>query len=74
VLRFEAAEGLQTLRKCGLVSVMMSVVAAGASTGGSLHQASDPRGSLGGLLLLGGLGLFLLLESMIQTQLRGLLP
>ena len=69
VLRLEASAGIATLRKCGLVSVMMAVVAAGASTGGSLHQASDPRGSVGGLFMLGGLGLFALMEALIRAQL-----
>lgn len=67
--QLEAGPGLSTVRRCGLVGLMMAFVGAGAGTGGSLHLASDPRGSVGGFVLLAGLVLFVLVEAWIQSAL-----
>lgn len=71
--QLQATEGLSTLTRCGIVGLMMAFVGAGAGTGGSLHLASDPRGTLGGALLLAGLVAFGLVEAWMATALAVLI-
>jgi len=73
ILELEGWQALDTARKAGLVSVMMAVVAAGASTGGSLPQASDPRGTLSALVMALGFGVFLAVEGAVFVSLSGLM-
>ena len=72
-LRLDAFDAIDTARKAGLVSVMMAVVASGSSTGGSLPQASDPRGTVGALMLFLGLAVFCMLEGAIASSVWSLL-
>ena len=72
ILELEGYRALDTARKAGLVSFMMAMVAAGASTGGSLPQASDPRGALGALALFAGLGLFVVMEASVFSGIGAL--